>query len=125
MKNSFLIFVLLIFLSVTPAFAADSDDYTGSDNTPIGSATKMVTMTTGTVLSVIGGGAFGKKDASIAIKDPSGGTRIFFIDATASIINSAFGVLSLEDIKSGQKVEIEQASTPGGQEKVETVRVID
>jgi hypothetical protein len=85
----------------------------------------MVTVTTGTVLSVISGGAFGKKDASIAVKDPSGGTRIFFIDATASIINSAFGVLSLEDIKSGQKVEIEQANTPGGREKVETVRVID
>jgi len=125
MKNSLLVSVLLILLLAVPAFAADSEEYTGSDNTPVGAATKIITVTTGTVLSVMEEGAFGKDKAAITVKDESGATKIFFIDATASIVDSAFRTLTLQDIRTGQKVKVDQADAGSGLEKVETVTTVD
>lgn len=115
--------VFLASLFILAAFVTNGSAYNEDDIMVLGPAFKLIRSTVGTIISIKDEDSNRKETGAVEIKGDLGGTKIFPIDATVKVVDDAMRVLTLRDLRKGQRVMIDQIENAES-EKVETIKVI-
>jgi hypothetical protein len=109
-----------LFVLVAPACVVNC-----YNSDPVDYVTDMVEVTVGKVASIVSD-PLRKKPAEITVEAESGRKSVFLVDATVDIFDEAIGVVTLRDLREGQKVSVEKSiNLKNGSEKVTAVKVIE
>jgi len=114
-----ILLVSLALISVTSiCFAAEGNQPKATE--PVGAVVETSGVVVGKITSVIeeslGGG---KTKGSLVMAEDNGKTRIIPLDPTVKILDNTFHALTLNQLKKGDKVEVESAAG-----KVKSVKVV-
>ena len=112
----------VILLTAVSAYAADNNKTTTE---PLGALIEASGVFVGTVTSVaLDTATLGTAKGKVTVADETGQTKIFPIDDSVRIVDSAVNVITLNQLKKGEKVEIQYSRAPNGAEKVSSVKVV-
>jgi hypothetical protein len=121
MKKILLVTAVIILTAVS-AHAAD-DNKTATE--PLGALVEAGGVFIGTVSEVaVNIATAGQAGGAITVADEIGKTKIFPIDDTVRIVDAAVNVITLNQLKKGEKVEVQYSKAPNGAEKVSSVKVV-
>jgi len=117
-----LLIMAVIALSQATAYAADNNKTAAE---PVGALVEASSVFVGTVTSVVVDTVTaGQARGTVAVADEAGKTRIFPIDDTVKIVDAGINVITLNQLKKGEKVEVQYMKAPNGAEKVSSVKVV-
>jgi opacity protein-like surface antigen len=117
-----LLVTAVIMLTAASAYAAD-DNKTATE--PLGAIVEASGVFIGTVSEVaVDTITVGQAKGRVTVADEAGQTKIFPVDDTVKIMDAMVNVITLNQLKKGQKVEVQYTKAPNGAEKVSSVKVM-
>jgi len=127
MKKALVVLLALMFigsLSFAQMQAADT-----TKQAPAAEAKKSMTEEAktfiGKIVSVtVADPAKGIAKGGVTVVDDMGKTATFTVDSTAKVIDTTLNVVTLNQLKEGQKVTVEHSKTKEGQEEAEAIKVV-
>lgn len=120
--KKYLLVIAVIALTAVSAYAA-TDNKTATE--PLGAIVEASGVFIGTVSEVVVDTVtVGQAKGTVTVADESGKTRIFPVDDTVKIVDATVNVMTLNQLKKGQKVEVQYSKAPTGEEKVSSVKVM-
>lgn len=122
MKKIFAVIVLLV-LAAAVCNAAEEGATKAAE--PVGAVIEATGVFVGTVSSVVTEGVTGGQvKGSILVSSETGETKLFPVDDTVKIVDAAFNIVTLNQLKKGEKVEVQYTKAPDGAEKVSSVKMV-
>ena len=115
-----LIAIAILALAVSVAYAAEGD--TTKANEPVGAVVEATGTFVGSVVNVVTGGVANTGKASVTVVDETGKTMVFPVDQTVKIVDATMNVITLGQLKSGEKVSVSYEKE-GGATKAEEIKV--
>jgi DUF917 family protein len=120
--NKILFTVLTLVLASSLCYAAEMESEEATE--PVGAVVEASGMFVGKVSSVVEDTmAGGKAKNYVTVSNETGQTKMFPVDDTVNIVDSAFNALTLDQLKMGQKVAVEYSEGSSGQEKATSITV--
>lgn len=114
--------VFVVALAASVCFAADDAP---KATEPLGAVVETGGVIVGKITSVVeksfGGG---KTENSLVLAEDSGKTKIIPLDNTVKFLDSTFDVITLKQLKKGDKVAVEVSKDASGQAKAMTVKKV-
>ena len=117
-----LLVIAVVALMAASVYAADNDK---TATEPLGALVDASGVFVGTVTSIaVDTLTVGQAKGTVTVADESGKTRIFPVDDTVKIVDATVNVITLNQLKKGEKVEVQYTKAPNGAEKVSSVKVV-
>ena len=117
-----LLVIAVVALMAASVYAADNDK---TATEPLGALVEASGVFVGTVTSIaVDTLTVGQAKGTVTVADESGKTRIFPVDDTVKIVDATVNVITLNQLKKGEKVEVQYTKAPNGAEKVSSVKVV-
>jgi len=91
-------------------------------NEPVGAVVEATGIFVGNVVSVVTTGETG--NASVTVADETGKTMVFPVDPAVKIVDAAVNVVTLNQLKTGDKVAVEYTKDEKGAEKAKSISVM-
>ncbi len=113
----------VLSLAASLCYAVEGDKPKATE--PVGAVVETAGIFVGKITTVVekslGGG---KTEGSLVLADDSGRTKIIPLDNTVKILDTAFNVLTLKQLKKGESVTVEYTKPESGKEKAKTIKVL-
>lgn len=117
-----LIAVTALVLTAAAGYAADEPGMQATE--PVGAVIEAGGVFVGTVSSIVADTATGGR-GTVTVADENGQTKIFPVDETVKVVDAAFNAVTFNQLKTGEKVEVEYSKAPGGAEKASSIKVME
>lgn len=116
-----LIAVIALVLTAAAGYAADESGTQATE--PVGAVVEAGGVFVGTVSSVVADAVTGGK-GTVTVADEKGQTKIFPIDETVKVIDTTLNAVTFNQLKTGEKVEVQYSKASTGEEKASSIKVM-
>lgn len=116
-----LIAVIALVLTAAAGYAADESGTQASE--PVGAIVEAGGVFVGTVSTVVADTVTGGKGI-VTVADEKGQTKIFPVDETVKVVDATLNAVTFNQLKTGEKVEVEYSKAPDGAEKPSSIKVM-
>ena len=118
-----LIAIFVVSLVASLSYAASPKPLTDKKATePVGAVIETLGVCIGQISSATEKSLGGGKGGYVTVVDETGKTKMFPVDNTVKIVDVGFNVLTLNQLKKGEKVSVEYKTGTGGKEQAATIK---
>lgn len=121
--NKIFLAILALALASSLCYAAEEGSMKATE--PIGAVVEATGLFVGNVSSVVEDTATGgKAKGYVTVSSETGQTKLFPVDDTVKVVDATLNAITLNQLKSGDKVSVEYSKDKAGQDKVTGIKVV-